>query len=338
MPEPLAVSVSRETDGESLGSVELPHPAVGAGLIDQVSRETSALPRARPAAPRVIAVSNQKGGVGKTTTAVNLAAALALDGLGVLLIDADPQGNASTALDIPRSEETLGVYEVLLDGLPLMRVVRECQHVPNLWVAPSTPDLAAAEIELVTTTQRENRLRDSLDRLRGQLARSGRPGPDFVIVDCPPSLGLITVNALVAADEVLIPIQGEYYALEGLTALLRTIGMVQSALNPRLQVGGILLTMVDGRTKLAAQVADEVRAHFPDLVLKATIPRSVRISEAPSFGQTVLTYDPMGPGALSYRAAAREYAARIATNQRPADPQPVPHPSHPQPSKESHNR
>lgn len=279
----------------------------------QVSRETNGVRAGNPRAagvPRVIAVSNQKGGVGKTTTAVNIAAALAQAGKGVLLLDLDPQGNASTALSIPHADEDLGIYDVLIGQRPLIRVVKECPDVPNLWCAPSTMDLAGAEIELVDMPHRESRLRVVLEQLRAALGRTRRPTPDYIVIDCPPSLGLLTLNALVAADEVLIPIQGEYYALEGLTALMRTIGLVQGSLNPHLRVGGILLTMVDARTNLSAQVADEVRTHFPDLVFRATIPRSVRISESPSYGQTILTYDPTGTGAMSYRAVAAEYAAR----------------------------
>jgi len=295
--------VSRETAGVR---------GLGGG---DVSRETVAVRtdrvRApRPRRPKVVAVSNQKGGVGKTTTAVNLAAALAQDGLGVLLIDMDPQGNASTALSISHDDDDLGIYDVLVDERPLIRVVKECPDIPGLWCAPSTVDLAGAEIELVGLTHRERRLKQVIEHLYSALDRSRRPAPDYVIIDCPPSLGLLTLNALVAADEVFIPIQGEYYALEGLTALMRTIGLVQASMNPDLAVGAILLTMVDGRTNLAAQVAEEVRRHFPREVLRSTIPRSVRLSESPSFGQTVMTYDPTGTGALSYRAAAREYAHR----------------------------
>lgn len=295
--------VSRETAGvRGLGGGDVSR--------ETVPSRTDRVKAPRPRQPKVVAVSNQKGGVGKTTTAVNLAAALAQDGLGVLLIDMDPQGNASTALSIAHDDDDLGIYDVLVDERPLIRVVKECPDIPGLWCAPSTVDLAGAEIELVGLTHRERRLKQVIEHLYSALDRSRRPAPDYVIIDCPPSLGLLTLNALVAADEVFIPIQGEYYALEGLTALMRTIGLVQASMNPDLAVGAILLTMVDGRTNLAAQVADEVRRHFPREVLRSTIPRSVRLSESPSFGQTVMTYDPTGTGALSYRAAAREYAHR----------------------------
>jgi chromosome partitioning protein len=279
-----------------------------------VSRETPVItPLPKPATPRVLAVSNQKGGVGKTSSAVNLAAALAEGGLTVLVIDMDPQGNASTALGIDRhADAMMGVYDVLVADRPLLRTVRPCPDVPDLWVAPATIDLAGAEIELVAIERREFRLREALDRLRQQLARNRIGAPDYVLIDCPPSLGLLTLNALVAADEVVIPIQCEYYALEGLTQLIRTVGLVQASLNPSLGLGAILLTMYDGRTRLAAQVAEEVRTHFPDTVLRATIPRTVRISEAPSYGQSVVTYEPNGVGAHSYREAARELAQRAA--------------------------
>ena len=258
-------------------------------------------------------MSNQKGGVGKTSSAVNLAAALAEGGLTVLVIDMDPQGNASTALGLDRhADAMMGVYDVLVADRPLLRTVRPCPDVPDLWVAPATIDLAGAEIELVAIERREFRLREALDRLRQQLARNRIGAPDYVLIDCPPSLGLLTLNALVAADEVVIPIQCEYYALEGLTQLIRTVGLVQESLNPSLGLGAILLTMYDGRTRLAAQVAEEVRTHFPDAVLRATIPRTVRISEAPSYGQSVVTYEPNGVGAHSYREAARELAQRAA--------------------------
>ncbi|MFN8099691.1 MAG: ParA family protein [Dermatophilaceae bacterium] len=285
----------------------------------EVSRETPPIvPLPRPIAPRVIAVSNQKGGVGKTSTAVNLAAALAEGGLTVLVIDMDPQGNASTALGIDRHQEhLLGVYDVLAGDRPLMRTVRPCPDLPDLWVAPATIDLAGAEIELVTMDAREFRLRTAVLRLRERLERNRIGPPDYILIDCPPSLGLLTLNALVAADEVLIPIQCEYYALEGLTQLMRTVGLVQASLNPGLSLGAILLTMYDARTRLAAQVAEEVRTHFPQSVLKATIPRTVRISEAPSYGQSVITYDPNGVGAHSYREAAREIAIRSADSRQP---------------------
>lgn len=314
----------RREGSTSLGRVE-PSESVpmtvsqGGASGVHVSRETATdlRPSPRPGKPVVLAVSNQKGGVGKTTTAVNLAAALAQDGLSVLLIDMDPQGNASTALSVPHGPDDLGIYDVIIDERPLVRVVKECPDIPGLWCAPSSIDLAGAEIELVGLSHRERRLKQVLEHLYAALERSRRPGPDYVIIDCPPSLGLLTLNALVAADEVFIPIQGEYYALEGLSSLMRTIDLVHGSLNPRLSVGAILLTMVDGRTNLAAQVGQEVRRHFPDQVLRATIPRSVRLSESPSYGQSVMTYDPLGTGALSYRAAAREYAHRVAQRRAP---------------------
>jgi chromosome partitioning protein len=257
-----------------------------------------------PARSRLIAVANQKGGVGKTTSTVNLAAGLALHGMRVLVVDLDPQGNASTALGLEHGEGTPSVYEALVDDLPLTRTLRPVAAVPGLWGVPATIDLAGAEVELVTMERREWRLRDALAQLQE------RSSFDYVFVDCPPSLGLLTVNALVAVDEVLIPIQCEYYALEGLGQLLKNVELVQSSLNPGLSVTTILLTMYDARTRLAAQVADEVRGHFGDLVLPTAVPRSVRISEALSYAQTVLTYEPSSTGALSYLEAARELSAR----------------------------
>ncbi|MEZ5117427.1 MAG: ParA family protein [Candidatus Nanopelagicales bacterium] len=260
----------------------------------------------RPPRTRVVTVANQKGGVGKTTSTVNLAAALALHGLEVLVVDLDPQGNASTALGLPHHTGTPSVYEVLVDGLPLADVVGAADGVPGLWGVPATIDLAGAEIELVSLVARESRLRRALEAYLPQHARrSGRP-LDYVFIDCPPSLGLLTVNAMVAAREVLLPIQCEYYALEGLGQLLRNVDLVRAHLNPELEVSAILLTMYDGRTRLAAQVAEEVREHFGPRVLPTVIPRSVRVSEAPSYGQTVLTYDPGSTGALSYLEAAAE--------------------------------
>ncbi|HTY72743.1 MAG TPA: ParA family protein [Actinomycetes bacterium] len=261
----------------------------------------------RPSRTRVLTVANQKGGVGKTTTTVNLAAALALHGLRTLVVDLDPQGNASTALGIAHHSGTPSVYEVLVDDAELNGVVRPVEGVPHLFGAPATIDLAGAEIELVSLVARETRLARALGTYLEASALVGRRF-DYVFVDCPPSLGLLTVNALVAAREVLIPIQAEYYALEGLGQLLRSIELVRAHLNPGLTVSTILLTMYDGRTRLAAQVAEEVRGHFADLVLPTAIPRSVRVSEAPGYGQTVMTYDPGSTGALSYLEAARELA------------------------------
>ncbi len=250
-------------------------------------------------------VANQKGGVGKTTTTVNIAAALAQHGLRVLVVDLDPQGNASTALSIKHDEGFPSAYEVLIEGADMAHVRAECPDVPGLFVVPATIDLSGAEIELVSMVARENRLRRSLD---AHLAATEQAGDryDYVFVDCPPSLGLLTVNALTAGREMLIPIQCEYYALEGLSQLMRTLEQIREHLNPDLEVGAILLTMFDARTRLAAQVAAEVRQHFGAQVLTTVIPRTVRISEAPSYGQTVLTYDPGSPGALAYLEAATE--------------------------------
>ena len=269
-------------------------------------------PMPRPAATRVMTVANQKGGVGKTTSTVNLAAALALHGAEVLVVDLDPQGNASTALGVDHHSDVPSVYDVLIEGRPVDEVVTEVEGLKGLSCVPATIDLAGAEIELVSVVARESRLKKALDAYATYRAEHGQARLDYVLVDCPPSLGLLTVNALVAAEEVLIPIQCEYYALEGLGQLIRNVDLVKAHLNPRLHVSTILLTMYDARTRLAAQVADEVRAHFTDTVLRTTIPRSVRISEAPSYGQTVLTYDPASTGALSYLEAAREMAVRGA--------------------------
>jgi chromosome partitioning protein len=262
----------------------------------------------KPAARRVITVANQKGGVGKTTSAVNLAVCLALHGSTVLVIDLDPQGNASTALGVPHHAEVPDVYQVLVESVPIAQVVQPADGVPRLRVVPATIDLAGAEIELVSLVARESRLQRAIE------AYCAADGADveYVIIDCPPSLGLLTVNALVATSEVLIPIQCEYYALEGLGQLLRTIDMVKAHLNPRLAVSTILMTMYDSRTRLADQVAQEVRQHFGDIVLQTMVPRSVRVSEAPGYGQSVVTYDPGSRGALAYVDAAREIAVRGA--------------------------
>lgn len=263
----------------------------------------------RPARPRVFAVANQKGGVGKTTTTVNMAAALAQHGLQVLVVDLDPQGNASTALGVEHGEGTPSVYDAVIDGTALVELVHPCPEVPGLFAVPATIDLAGAEIELVSLVSRETRLRRSIDALLD--AQAGTEGRlDYVFIDCPPSLGLLTVNGLVAAAEILIPIQCEYYALEGLGQLLRNVDLVRAHLNPALDASTILLTMHDARTRLSAGVAAEVREHFGDRVLDTAIPRSVRVSEAPSYQQTVMTYDPTSPGALSYLEAARELAGR----------------------------
>ncbi len=264
----------------------------------------------RPKETRVMTVSNQKGGVGKTTTTVNLAAALAQAGLKVLVIDIDPQGNASTALAVDHHGDVPSVYDVLVEGLPLADVVQPCPDVDNLWCAPATVDLAGAEIELVSLVARESRLQKAVTAYLKTFS-SEDDRLDYILIDCPPSLGLLTVNAFVAATEVFIPIQCEYYALEGLSQLLKNVELIRGHLNPELHVSTILLTMYDGRTRLSSQVADEVRAHFPLEVLRTTVPRSVRISEAPSHGQTVMTYDPASSGALSYLEAARELAEQV---------------------------
>ncbi len=271
-----------------------------------------ALPR--PAATRVVVVANQKGGVGTTTSTVNVAAALAQLGQRVLVIDLDPQGNASTALGVDHRRGVPSTYDALVDGVPRAAVVSPCPEVASLDVVPATIALAGAEIELVSVVARENRLRRAIRAhpLVGTAAEAGEERYDYVLVDCPPSLGLLTLNALVAGEEMMIPIQAEYYALEGLGQLLETVEMVKAHLNPELSVSTILVTMYDARTRLAAGVAEEVRSHFGDQVLKTTIPRSVRVSEAPSYAQTVMTYDPGSPGALCYLEAAREIATKGA--------------------------
>ena len=275
--------------------------------VDLARRVQDTVELPKPAETRVFVVANQKGGVGKTTTAVNVAAALATKGLRVLVIDLDPQGNASTALNIDHSEGTPGVYEALVDGTDLDELVRPCPDLPGLTVLPASIDLAGAEIELVSLVARETRLDKALQSYLDDCEDAG-DRIDYVLIDCPPSLGLLTVNALVAGREVLIPIQCEYYALEGLGQLVRNIDLVQRHLNPRLEITTILLTMYDARTRLSSGVADEVRNFFGDKVLRTAIPRSVRISEAPSYQQTILTYDATSSGALSYLEAAREIA------------------------------
>ena len=294
----MVVPTARRPAEEPPGQPEAPHTAAASR-----GRPERAWPR--PGSCRVITIANQKGGVGKTTTAVNLAAALAQHGSRVLVIDLDPQGNASTALDVDHRVGISSIYHVLVEDQPLVGIIRAVDDIPLLYCAPATIDLAGAEIELVPMVAREGRLARALHAYdESQL--------DYILIDCPPSLGLLTVNALVAAAEVLIPIQCEYYALEGLEQLLRTVEMVRSHLNQDLAVSTILLTMFDGRTRLASQVADEVRSHFGDVVLESIIPRSVRVSEAPSYGQSVMTYDPGSTGAVAYLEAARELAHRSA--------------------------
>lgn len=262
----------------------------------------------QPEKTRVLTVSNQKGGVGKTTTAVNLAAALARQGARVLVIDLDPQGNASTALGVEHHSEIASVYDVIINDVPLGDVVQKSPEFGALYCVPATIHLAGAEIELVSLVAREQRLRRPLDLYLREMDDPYH----YVFIDCPPSLGLLTINAFVAAREVLIPIQCEYYALEGLSQLLKNIALIEKHLNPDLSVSTILLTMYDSRTNLATQVAQDVRDHFPDQVLETLIPRSVRVSEAPSYGQSVISYDLNSAGSLSYLEAAAEMARRGA--------------------------
>ncbi|MBY0688320.1 ParA family protein [Microbacterium marinilacus] len=261
-----------------------------------------------PGRTRILTISNQKGGVGKTTTTVNIAAAIASLGGRVLVIDLDPQGNASTALGVPHNADTPSIYDVLIDGFPLSDVVQTSPESETLFCAPSNIHLAGAEIELVTQVAREQRLKTAID----DHVREQETPLDFILIDCPPSLGLLTINAFTAAEEVFLPIQCEYYALEGLSQLLGNVRMIQKHLNPQLHLSTILLTMYDARTKLSQQVADEVRSHFSAEALRTMIPRSVRISEAPSFGQTVIAYDGNSAGAIAYREAAVEIVRRGA--------------------------
>lgn len=259
----------------------------------------------RPDRTRRITIANQKGGVGKTTSAVNLASALAHYGMKVLVVDADPQGNASTALDVEHVSGTFSTYEVLLDEVDPAEAMQQSPESENLWCIPATLDLAGSEIELVNLFNRERRLRQALT---DEFLEDHEF--DYLIIDCPPSLGLLTLNAMTVSDEVLIPIQCEFYALEGVTQLLNNIGMIRQHLNPALHVSAVLLTMYDGRTKLSDEVAAEVRNHFGDCVLRNIIPRSVKVSEAPGFGKTIISYDPGSRGALAYLDAAKEIAER----------------------------
>jgi chromosome partitioning protein len=314
--------VSRETESREAASPEAASPEAASPDVANV-REAEDPPLAqeakraveilnpsgevtmpRPPRRRTVCVANQKGGVGKTTTAVNIAVALALHGNRVLVVDLDPQGNASTGLNVPHHAGVPDVYDCLIEGAALDSVTQPVEGIPNLWAVPATIDLAGAEIELVSVVARESRLCRAIEASQSEY--------DYIFIDCPPSLGLLTVNALVAAEEVLIPIQCEYYALEGVQALTSNIDLVRSHLNPTLAISTVILTMYDRRTRLADLVEQDVRSHFGPKVLDAVIPRNVRVSEAPSYSQSVMTYDPGSRGAVSYFEAAREIALRGA--------------------------
>ena len=258
-------------------------------------------------AKRIITIANQKGGVGKTTSAVNLAASMGLAGLNVLVIDLDPQGNASTAFGIDHYEDASGSFDVLLDGEPIAEMMSPAQGFDSLWVLPATLDLAGADIELITTVEEAKRPFLLKQALADFLADHEM---DYIFIDCPPSLGLLTINALAAVNEVLIPIQCEFYALEGVQQLMRTIEFAKERLNPDLEISTILLTMYNSTTNLSASVVEEVRGYFGKKVLETVIPRSIYVAEAPSFGQSVMTYDPGSTGAVAYLAAAREITER----------------------------
>ena len=279
-------------------------------MADDVSRETPAKvvgvrrlkeAMAKPASTRIFTVANQKGGVGKTTTTVNIAAAMAMGGLRVLVIDLDPQGNASTALGVEH-RDSAGVYEVLMGDEAIHNVIKKVSGFPVLDCVSSNTSLANAEINLVSMVARELQLKAAIDEVSANY--------DYIFIDCPPSLGLLTINAFAASKELLIPIQTEYYALEGLSQLLETYSVVKKRLNPTLQLSTIVLTMFDSRTRLSNDVAANVRSHFPNELIDIPIPRAVRVSEAPSYNQTVMTYDPLSPGAIAYMQVAREIAER----------------------------
>lgn len=298
--------VPRETAAEEYGQDfgDTPLAAAAASAVQMTSGGLEPLPR--PTETRLIVVANQKGGVGKTTSTVNLAAALALQGLHVLVIDLDPQGNASTALGVEHHVDVPNVDDVIVDGVPLAAVVVPVPGIDGLWCAPASIALAGAEITLVPMVARETRLARALDAYRLEHETAVGRRLDVILIDCPPSLGLLTVNAFVAGREVLIPVQCEYYALEGLGQLLTSIDLIREHLNPELALSHVLLTMLDNRTRLSAEVSADVRGNFGSVVLPTAIPRSVRVSEAPSYQQTVITYDPGSAGARAYVQAARE--------------------------------
>ncbi len=279
-------------------------------MADEVSRETATKvvgvrrlkeAMAKPASTRIFTVANQKGGVGKTTTTVNIAAAMAMGGLRVLVIDLDPQGNASTALGVEH-RDSAGVYEVLMGSATMPEVIKKVSGFPVLDCVSSNTSLANAEINLVSMVARELQLKAAIDEVSANY--------DYIFIDCPPSLGLLTINAFAASKELLIPIQTEYYALEGLSQLLETYSVVKKRLNPNINLSTIVLTMFDARTRLSNDVAANVRSHFPSELIDIPIPRAVRVSEAPSYNQTVMTYDPVSPGAIAYMQVAREIAER----------------------------
>lgn len=279
----MPVDDSRETSGKVIG----------------VRRLKEAMDK--PGSTRIFTVANQKGGVGKTTSTVNIAASLAMGGLRVLVIDLDPQGNASTALGVEH-RESAGVYEVLMGTAPISTVIQKVAGFPELDCIPSNTSLANAEINLVSMVARELQLKEAIDEISVNY--------DYIFIDCPPSLGLLTINAFAASRELMIPIQTEYYALEGLSQLLETYSLVKKRLNPALNLSTIILTMFDSRTRLSNDVAANVRQHFPNELIDVPIPRAVRVSEAPSYNQTVMTYDPLSPGAIAYMQVAREIAER----------------------------